>query len=398
MKKNILYLLAFFAVIFASCNPLKDEINNIKPVPAPKTLTLTLGTADYGLLPKENYAQKGLYFATTDDANASISVILNAKYPQLGDGNKAMVTYNSLPQVKPLDSLFANIQYTVTANDYTDAAAAVGNGTFKTYSVAQATAFLEWKYPKAATPVNKMVLLSYQFFQSNVTTSAGIPVTEAFLLLSTGWQKIYLVSLAQYLSLGRSLNNAFVSADAASLPSYFNALLKADPNVISPKVGEIKYVSYKYFQSATIFYQRITALIFDGANWGTKSVPVGPLPFLKKKGTWIADPTVYYTLIRADYTTLKSPEAAAANVGTAAGRTNAGDFGSFDVTGGANNWSDSQINDAIIFILKTKYASAPVDETVLYKITYALFRGATPTATKSFAKTSTGFVFVPEEN
>lgn len=392
MKKNILYLVAFMSMIFVACNPLKDEINNIKPVAADKTVVLTLANADYGLLPAGNYARTGFYFATTADANDFISIILNKKYPQLGDGTKANINYNSLPaQVKPADSVFANVQYTVTTNDYTDASAAVGNGTFKTYSVAQATAFLEWKYPKATTPVNKIVLLTYQFFQSNVTTSAGVTVTEAFLLLSSGWQKIYLVSPAQYALLGRSLNNAFVSADAANIPSSINTLLKADPSVVSPKAGDVRYISYKFFQSSSAIYQRVAPLIFDGVNWGSKSVPVGPLAFLRKKGTWIPDPTVYYTLIKADFSVLDK-----SGVATDAAIANAVNFASFDITGGPNNWTESQITAAVILILKTKYASAPVDETVLYKITYGLFKGGVTPTVKTFAKTSTGFVLVPE--
>lgn len=397
MKKNILYLAAFISLIFAACNPLKDEINNLKPVANDRTLTLTLANTDYALLPTGNYAKTGFYFATTADANSFISVILNAKYPQFGNGTKANVIYNSLPaQIKPADSVFANVQYTVTTSDYTDAASAVGNGSFKTYSVAQAAAFLEWKYPKATTPVNKLVLLSYQFFQSNVTTSAGIPVTEAFLLFSTGWQKIYLVSPAQYATLGRGVNNGFVSAEATNLSSYFNTLLKADPGIVSPKAGDVRYVSYKYYQSSSVIYQRVQMVIFDGINWVTKSVPMGPLAFLKKGGTWIPDPTIYYTLLKAEYAVLKSIPADNTIIGTSSGRTNAGDFGSFDVTGGANTWTDAQINEALIYILNGKYASAPVDESVLYNITYALFRGATPTDVKTFAKTATGFVFVPK--
>jgi hypothetical protein len=395
MKKNILYLLAFVTVAFASCDPMKDTYNQLKPVIVDKTLSLTLATTDYALLPTGNYAKTGFYFATATDANNSISVILNAKYPQLGNGSKANVIYNSLPaQIKPADSLFTNVQYTVTTADYTDAAAVVGNGTFKTYSVAQATAFLEWKYPKATAPVNKVVLLTYQFFQSNATPSAGVTVTEAFLLLSSGWQKIYLISPTQYASLGRGINNGFTSADVANFSSYFNTLLKADANVISPKVGDVRYVSYKYVQSATINYQRVWMMIYDGVNWGTRSVPIGPLAFLKKNGTWIPDPTVYYTLVKADFAVLST--LAASTIGTPAARTNAIDFASFDVSGTtANTWTDAQINDALVLILNTKYASAPVDETVIYNITYTLFRGATPTTKKTFAKAAAGFVFVP---
>jgi len=372
MKKNILYLAALISVIFAACNPLKDEINNLKPVAADKTLTIST-TALYG---------------TADAANIGIAAMLNKDYPQMPDGTKANVTYGfKTNTIKPADSVYANIQYTVTTNDYTDAAAAVGNGSFKTYSVAQAAAFLEWKYPQATTPAFKLVLLTYQFFQSNATPSAGVTVTEAFLLQQNGWQKIYLVSPAQYAALGRGINNGFTSADVTNLPSYFNTMLKSDPNIVSPKAGDVRYVTYKYMQSGTIVHQKVYALSYDATgNW----VPALTLAFLKQKGKWIPDPTIYYTLVRADYNTIGN-----SNAGTPAGRTNLTTFGSFDVTGGANNWTESQIADGVIVILNAKYPSAAADPAVPYKVTYALFRGATPTGSQFFVKTATGFVVAP---
>lgn len=382
MKKNILYLAALISVIFAACNPLKDEINNLKPVAADKTLTISTTTL----------------YGTADAANIGIAAMLNKDYPQMPDGTKANVTYGfKTNTIKPADSVYANIQYTVTANDYTTGAPVVGNFStnattgiitiFNTYSVAQAAAFLEWKYPQATTPAYKQVLLTYQFFQSNATPSAGVTVTEAFLLLPNGWQKIYLVSPAQYAALGRGINNGFTSADVANLPSYFNTMLKSDPTIVSPKAGDVRYVSYKYMQSGTIVHQKIYALSYDGTgNW----VPALTLAFLKQKGKWIPDPTIYYTLVRADYNTIGS-----SNAGTPAGRTNLTTFGSFDVTGGPNNWTESQIADGVIVILNAKYPSAAADPAVPYKVTYALFRGATPTGSQFFVKTATGFVVAP---
>lgn len=383
MKKNILYLVAFMSIIFVACNPLKDEINNIKPVAADKTLTISTTTL----------------YATAAAANTGISAMLNSTYPQLSDGSKANVTYSfKTNTIKPADSVFANIQYTVTTDDYTTGAPVVGNFSkntstgvitiFNTYSVAQAAAFLEWKYPQATTPAYKLVLLTYQFFQSNATPSVGVTVTEAFLLLPNGWQKIYLVSPAQYAALGRGINNGFTSADATNLPSYFNTMLKSDPNIISPKVGDVRYVTYKYMQTATIMHQKVYALSYDiTGNW----VPSLTLAFLKQDGKWIPDPTIYYTLVRTDYNTIGG-----SNAGTPEGRANLAQFGSFDVTGGANNWTESQISDGLIVVLTAKYPNAPVDPGVPYKVTYALFRGLTPTGTKSFVKTATGFALVPE--
>jgi hypothetical protein len=392
MKKNILYLVAFISVIFAACNPLKDEINNLKPVVVNKVLSLTLANADYALLPTGNYAKTGFYFATTADANNFISVILNKKYPQLGNGTKANVIYNSLPmQIKPADSLITGnlnpFTYTVTDADYL----AINGNANKNFSAAKTLEFLTKKYPAAVE--NQLSILTYVYFESGATTSAGVLAIDTFVFLNGVWIKAYQVSQAQYISAGKLALFNFGAADEPNLTGFFNTFLKSDANVSGKaKIGDVKYVSFAYFASSKT-YQRIKALIFDGANWGTKSVPMGPLAFLKKGGTWIPDPTVYYTLIRADYNTI-----GASNAGSAAARTNLAQFGSFDVSGGPNNWPDADINAGLIVILNAKYASAPVDETVLYKITYALFRGATPTGEKGFAKTSTGFVFVPKEN
>jgi hypothetical protein len=376
MKKNILFILGLVSLMFAACDPLDDSIKDIKPNPADtKTIALTV-TSNYN---------------SVSAANTGIAVTLNKDYAQLPNGTKANVVYNLRPvAVKLADSVFANVQYTVTADDYTNGSAAVGNGTFKTYNSTQVLAFLEWKFPKATTPVNKLVLLTYQFFQSNATPSAGVTVTEAFLLTETGWQKIYYINPAQYAAVGRGINNAFTSADVSTLPTYFNNFLKADPNTPMAKVGDVKYISYKYQQSSSVIHQKVYALIFDGVNWVTNPTPVAPLPFLKKNGTWIPDPTVYYTLVRADYNTIGGSSA-----GTPEGRSNLAQFGSFDVSGGANNWTEAQIAEGLIVILNAKYASAPVDETVIYNVTYALFRGAGPTGTKQFVKAAEGFKLAP---
>lgn len=391
MKKNILYLIAGVALIFTSCNPLKDSINDETPNTVTKTLTLTLAAADYDLLPTANYAKKGGYFNTVADANASIPVIFNAKYPHLGNGSKANVTYNSLPApVKPADSLITSnpnpFTYTVTDADY----ASTNGNNFKNFSASKVLEFLTSKYPAAVN--NQLSILTYTYFESGSTTSAGVTAVDTFVFVNGVWVKAYQVTQAQYISAGKLVLFNFGAADEPNLSGFFNTFLKSDANVSGKaKLGDVKYVAFAYFSSNKT-YQRIKALIFDGTNWGTTSVPVGPLAFLRKSGKWIPDPTVYYTMIKADGKIIEASEA-----GTPAGRANVGSFGSFDVSGSANNWSDSQINDALIVLLKAKFPSAAVDPDVLYKVTYPLFKGSKPTAVKAFAKASSGFVFVPEE-
>lgn len=381
MKKNILYLLAFISVIFAACNPLKDEINNINPATAEKTLVVTAA---------KNYE-------TVDLANVGISAQLNKDYAHMPDGTKASVTFKAFPgQFKPADSIVSSsgavpTQYKVTNDDYQ----AINQNTNKNFTTTNAIKFLDTRlFPTKLE--NQLIVLNYMYFESGSTTSGGVEVTDTYIYLNGAWTKAYHVTQAQYISAGKLALFNFGTADEPNLTGYFNTFLKSDASVSGKaKIGDLKYVSYAFFNADRKTCQRIKVLKFDGANWGTTAVPNAALAFLKKKGTWIPDPTVYYALVKNDYAVLKSEAAAEAKVGTAAGRTNAGDFGSFDVTGGTNSWTETQINDALIFILNGKYASAPVDETVLYNITYALYKGPKPTLVKTFTKTSSGFVFVP---
>lgn len=377
MKKNILYLLmAFVAVIFASCNPLKDAINDITPTPNTKNLVLTFTTA----------------YTTVDAANTGISKTLNSTYPQLADGSVALVTYNStsvLPaQFKPADSILSGTtQYKVVDADY----AAINNNANKNFTTAKAIQFLDTKFPVKVA--NQLIVLNYVYYESGATTTSGVPATDTYIYLNGAWVKTYTVSQAQYIALGKLSLFNFGSADEPNLVSYFNTLLKADASVSSrAKAGDIKYVSFTYYISNTKENsQRVKVLVFDGVNWAYKAISAtNTLQFLKKKGTWIPDPTVYYTLVKADWTIVGNSDA-----GTPAGRANYAQFGSFDFTGGANSWTDAQINDALIAVLNAKYPTAPVDPTVSYNLTFAYYKGPKPTAVKSFVKTDAGFVYVP---
>ncbi|WP_316789830.1 hypothetical protein [Pedobacter frigoris] len=382
MKKNILYLLAAITTVFTACNPLKDEINNISPI-VDKTFALV--TSDYNFLPTGNYAKAAGYFFTVADANASIPVILNIKYPNLGNGSKAIITYNSMANpIKPADSLLSAsgavpTQYTVTDADY----AAINGNANKNFNATKVIEFLNAKFPVRVE--NQLVVLSYVYFQA-----VAAPVVETFLYIGGAWVKPYHVSQAQYISAGKITAFNFAAADEPNLNSYFNTFLKSDAAVsATTKVGDVKYVSYAYFASRN--YQRIRTLTFDGVNWVAKPVPAAPLTFLKKNGTWIPDPTIYYTLVKADFEILRG-----SNVASEAAVANAVSFGSFDKTGGANNWKDEEIKVAVITMLNNKYKNAAVDASIPYKITHVLFRGPSPTVTNTYIKTATGFVLAPE--
>lgn len=369
MKNYIYIILAFVAMAFAACNPMKDTINEVESAPGvARTLNITTTST----------------YETAAAANTGIVALLNKSYPQMGNGTKANVTYSyKTNTVKPVDSVYANVQYTVTDADY---AAANGNSN-KNFTSAKVLDFLESKYPQASTPANKLVILSYTFFLSNVTT--GTPVTEAYLLQSIGWQKIYLISNTQYAAVGRGTNNMFLSGDAANLAGYFNTFLKSDIVTMSTaKAGDKINVSYRVYQSATVSYQKVYALTYDGVNW----LPNATLAFLKQDGKWIPDPTIYYTMVTADYLNLNL-STVTYTFGTAANRGNAAQYKSINVSAtNGTQWSTSEIQAMLIYTLNLKFPNAVANPEIPYVITYYSYNGKYSYVPVKFIKTATGFV------
>jgi len=380
--KKIFYLLAFVAIAFASCDPLSKTYSTIDATPTPytKTLTITLANADYqklGTSSSSPYPGKSYNFKTTADANLYIPTILNAEYPQLDNGSNANVTF-AFPATQPLvpDSTYTHVAYTMVTADYT-----FPGNTFPDLSAAGVLNYLAYKYP---TPVpNQLVVLTYVFFESGGTPSAGTTVTDSFMFLGGAWTKIYTVSPAQYASVNRGTNNWFIATDIPNIPVYLNTFLTSDPLVIAtnPKVGDVKYISYRYLTT----FQKVISLIFDGTNWVNKQT----LSFLKSGGTWIPDPTVYYTFNKADYAVLNL---ASTTAGTAAARANVASFGDFNIqsAGSATYWSPADLQAALIVMLTADFPSPKPN--IPYKVTYAVYTGVVSNVSAIFVYNGTTWV------
>ncbi|HWZ36453.1 MAG TPA: hypothetical protein VNW51_09850 [Mucilaginibacter sp.] len=390
--KKIFYLLAVAAtVIVSACNPLDKTYKQLGDLPAPAasavSANLTLSAADYALAPKGYYAVKGLSFKSIDSAKLQIPVILAAKYPTYGEKSNITVTYNNTPPtIKLADSAYANVAYAVVnPTDYTASASVTGT-TFKDYNDAQVLLFLTYKYP---TPMaNQLSLLTYQYYQAGVTPSSGATTTDSFIYFNGAWTKIYTVSAAQYASVGHGTYNQFVVGDAAAtIVGYINTFLKNDANVaLTAKYGDVRYVSYNYYTSSTkATSQRVQTVTFDGANWVTTPIAATSLSFVKTNGVWIADNTVTYKLVTADYKII----AAIPGVASDAAMANLNSFGNFNIQGGATSWTDAQINAGIIALLKSKYTAAELNQK--FVITYAAYNGANITVTKTFVYDGTTF-------
>ena len=393
--KRIYYLFILIVVTaFSACNPLDKTYKQLgdlptptAPAPAPLAVTITLAAADYGFL--TDYAKTALSFKSLDDAKLDIPTILNKKYPTAVDKSSALVTYGITPlTVKLADSLNADVNYTLVTTPTNDYVFPAFNGNAgNTFSDLSASAVLNWLAYRYQTPAaNELHILTYLYFESGKTASSGTLTTDAFLYLNGAWTKIYRISNAQYASTGNGLNNWYVANDVVNLPFYFNNFLKSDLSVMATaKYGDIKYVSYRYLTT----YQKVMALTFDGTNWVTTPIASSPLAFLKTNGIWVADNTVTYTLVKADYTYIS----AIPNVGSAAAMANLASFGNFNIQNGATGWTDDQINAGIAALLKNKFTAAVADQK--YVISYSAYNGANIVVTKTFKYDGAAFVYQP---
>jgi hypothetical protein len=374
--KKIYYLLICVALMFTSCKPLSKTYSELDSTPITHNVNLKLTTT----------------YVSTDDYNTKISALLNSTYGSLTyypNGSNATVTFpvSGTFALVP-DNVYSHVATILTSADYGTAG----------FTASQVIIYLNTKYPTPVT--NQLVVLTYQYAEANVTppavgtTPAGVTTTDSFLFTGGLWTKIYTVSSAQYASVNRGTNNYFVGTtatnDAANLASYFNTFLKNDATaMVGVKVGDVKYVSYKYATSPTVIFQNVLPLTYDGNNW-VNSLTAG---FLRLNGVWVPDPTIYIvipiTKNDPDYMWLYQNT----TIGSTAARKNVSDFGDFDIrtNGAATAWSDADLTAALSAILSHKVAS-PV-KGVPYKFIYSVYNGSTTFATsKIFQFDGTSFV------
>jgi hypothetical protein len=371
--KKIYYLLALLLPLaFTAC----QKQPNLVPATITQTMNLTLATSDYQLLPSADYPHTSLSFNSFTDANTFIPVILNARDPQLGNGSTANVTFNmGTPTVKVADSLYKDLTYTVTSADYT----AITGNNYGDFEASDVLKFLVYKYPTPAP--NQLAILTYVLYTGTDNT-----VTNSFLYLNGAWMKIYQVSNAQYASVGEGKYDELTSTDLSNLPGYFNFFLKNDVTIMdTAKAKDVEYISYNYYASKD--YQKVMALTFDGTNWGNISVPV-TLPFVKSGGTWIKDPTVYYTLTTADTQLIGNPNGTNnQTIGTAAERANLYKYGDF------SGWSATDLDNALILVLTTDFPNPKVN--INYKVTYLNYTGTDVPTVVTFQYNGTAWKVQP---
>ncbi|UOE52051.1 hypothetical protein MTO98_13270 [Mucilaginibacter sp. SMC90] len=379
--KKISNILVLAALALSACQK-QPVIPNTMPLHKAK-LTQTMVAADYKKLDTSSYGYKNGVFQSEDDAKQTIPALLATEYPRVDDGSTADITFNvGTPQVKVADSVYSNVAYTLTNADYL----LLPGNKFTDFSAAQILSWLTY-WPKTANPkANQLAVLTFNYYAGSVSVQ-----TYGYLYLNNAWQQIYLLSPAQYASIGRSSHNEFVATDAGSVNTYINALLKADLTAsTTAKVGDILYVSYNYYDGTD--YQKVTAFAFDGNNWVAGSTP-RTLSFERATGKWVVSSTVSYTLVKDDYTYIGTQTTA----GTQAARDNVAKFPDFNISAAtdATFWSDADLNAAMIAVLTEKFKATALPNQK-FVVTYVVYSfGKTSNTSKTFVFDGTNFV-VPQ--
>ena len=390
MKKILFNFLALAAIATAisSCKPMDKTYKALDGLPGTaKTLTYTVQAADYvntAVYPTTSAVYKAKGYVSAADANANVPALLNYKFFDYPDGSNANITFTPVTtSIVEADSVFKDISYTLTHDDYL----LLPGNKYADFSIAQVLSWLPYKYTTPAA--NQLAVLSWTFYPTinttpavypgiSVSTTAGVTTaTGSFLYFNGAWIQAYQITPAQYASIGRGQYNQFTSADDASLLSYLNNLLKVDPSVASTaKVGSVQYVSFNYYSSTKVTSQRVIQLTFDGANWGITSAS-STLTFVKSSGKWGPDPTVYYTLTKADTQLIGNPNGTNnTDIGTAAQRANLYQYGDF------SGWAVADLNKAMILVLTTDFKTPTVN--INYKVTFLVYSGTDKPTTYTY--------------
>jgi hypothetical protein len=300
--KKIYIILMILGAFFAACNPNKDIYESLdsKDVPYNESFDITLTDADYATLKTliRKYAENeedstfgnevGTYLSFSNKRLASkwIPYFLAQSFIALDSNSKINVTYNYA--VSEYSSLTA---YTITTTDF----------------------ILMMLYDKEFTSVNTPAEFLPTFFEDKygATQDSIIYVTAKYkntddtyvdsVMLYTrdaeSWHYIenqYRLLAADYNSMGTpGANDYFTSSDPAK--NYLPTFLKL--KFPYSKAGDEKLIQYSYF---TDYTQKLyEAYYFDGSEW-TSSKPKTD-QFIHTGTAWAFDPTVYYTMVKADY-------------------------------------------------------------------------------------------------
>ena len=376
--KKIFLLLTVFSMVFASCDPLEDINAEIdaQETSIEGNVVFTMSDDDYTVVEK-SFGN----FNSEAEAKELIPTLLLDKYPVWGNKSSALVTFKLYNKKNDEKSL---IVYTAKSSDYTDAGLR-----FTTISNdAQMAQLLDHLYPSPANRV--LVSLTYDKYDSGVTIR---DVNDGFIYSNGAWEKSSGITSDEYKAMGES-RAQFSNEDEALVK--IPVFLKNKFAYNAPSKGDIEGVMYKLYvtdnqdvdgdgstKDRTV-YSYVVFYIYDGINWSKYNNTIeSTIQFGHDGNTWVPDNTIKYTLIRnADYEYMASQLTAPEYDGL---KGNLATYGDFDY-----NWSDAQINFALILFLEHLDPNAA--EGQKYLLTYVVYDNGENDYNKSFIKTNGAWV------
>lgn len=360
MKKYIYVVASFAALCFTACDPMEDvyeELDSKISNEYVADIRTALTDKDYefykGKQTVPAYVATGHYFTSEDQASELIPAILDKNYPQVGNKTKAAISYNLLTFKFGDNEINKVEKYDLVSSDY-----ALGGARFSNFDrESQVTTFLNAKYPNAVE--GTLAVLTYTWYNGSAEPRSST-VTDSYYFTNGEWLDTYHVSNEDYVTVGRNRFNNFTTSDDDFLADHFNIFLSN--SIVGHKVGDVKYVSYAYYNGKSTV-QQVMAMTYNGTKW----VPVEDdlivhpvLRFQKKDSKWVADRSITYSLVPADYAWI----AGQANISTAGNRANLAKYGNFNTF----SWTNEDILFAMSELLKNKFPNAP--EGQKFTVTY----------------------------
>jgi len=365
--KKIYYLLIAGVLGLSACQkePELQSSSHTAFAGLKESLSITLQASDYAKL-TTGYPKTAHTFDNLADANTYIPQILNAEYFSPANGSSATVTYTqSALYFKLADSLYAvkaagdtsnKVYYALTAADYL----LLPGNKYTDFSVAQTVSWLPYKFP--SVPNNTLKVVSWTIYPTGTTPV----VPYSFLYTNGAWQAIYMVQPAQYTAVGLGKYDQFTSSNT-QIPTMLGAILKSDITIMDTiRKGDIEYVSYNYYASATADYQRVQPLQYDGNNFVVPFTTTASATFVKANGVWKPQPIITYTLTSADITLIGAGAA-----GSTAAKANLNQYLDF-----SSAWATSDMDAAVIECLLVDFKT-PVVGTI-YKVSFPNYNSPAP--------------------
>ncbi|TXE13185.1 hypothetical protein FUA26_05160 [Seonamhaeicola algicola] len=364
MKKLIYVCAIALSAIIVGCNPLEDiheDVNKNSSLEISGDVVYTLEDDDYEDLDL-NFGN----FSSNDDAKDLLPDFLSDKYPALGKGSSALITYKLYNRV---DTYEADV-YELSDEEHN----AITGKTFGNFDRSNHIYdYLEATYPDAED--GDFVSLRYRFYNGSEST-----LTDGFAFENGEWIKFTGFTEDQYQAMGEGFPN-FSSEDEANvkIPIALVDVYKFDPK----SAGDIVLAMYELYQGGGVTRSFTAAYVYNGSEFLPYENELDvTLQFGHDGTTWVPDNTIKYTLEASDYPLIV--EALSDKYPAATGSMD--NYGNFERRpGNAAEWTPAMIAEAMDVVLSKLNPDA--EEGQKYVVTYDIYNGSSGTEDIAVIKT-----------